>query len=137
VQDYRLANAERRRDLDLPSSSLRPDLRSPLAMAFYWSRRIPNDGQAATVFLPGFKKDKRVELMIATAQPSHDGQQSWQTSIRYPALSATLPSIAEAQVSLDGHLLQLAGTVHGSNYSVYGVIRQEMCNGTASSASGG
>jgi hypothetical protein len=137
VQDYGLANAERRRDLDLPSSSLQPDVRSPLAMAFYWSRRIPNNGQDAMVFLPGFKKDKRVDMTIATAQPPHDGQQSWQTSIRYPALSATLPSIAEAWVSLDGHLLQLAGTVQGSNYSAYGVIRQERCNGTATSASGG
>ncbi len=87
LQDYRLADPERRRDLDLPASSMRPDLRSPLALAFYWSRRIPSSGQAATVFLPGFKKDKSVDLTIAAAEPPGNGRQVWQTSIRYSALS--------------------------------------------------
>ena len=84
IPDYRLAGADRRPDLDLPASSLRPDLRSPLALAFYWSRRIPSNGQAATVFLPGFKKDKRVDFTIAAVEPSRDGQRLWQTSIRVP-----------------------------------------------------
>jgi hypothetical protein len=131
IQDYRLAGAERRPDLDLPASSVGPDLRSPLALAFYWCRWIPRSGQAATVFLPGFKKDKRVDLTIGTAEPSHDGQQVWQTSIRYPALSLAHASTAKVWVSTDRHLLQLAGSVHSGSYSGDGVIRLEGCDGTA------
>jgi hypothetical protein len=135
VQDYRLADAERRPDLDLPASSVRPELRSPLALAFYWSRRIPNTGQAAMVFLPGFKKDKRVDLTITAAEPPRDGRQLWQTSVRYPALSTTHPSTAKAWISADGHLLQLEGTVQSRIYTAYGTIRQESCSGTAEPSS--
>jgi len=45
-------------------------------------------------------------------------------------LSTTNPSTAEAWVSMDGHLLQLAGTVQGGSYTAHGVIRQENCNTT-------
>jgi hypothetical protein len=131
VQDYRLAGAERRPDLDLPASSVGPDFRSPLALAFYWSRWIPRSGQAATVFLPGFKKDKRLDLTIGAAEPPRDGQQVWQTSVRYPALSLTHASIAKVWVSTDRHLLQLAGSVQSGSYTGDGVIRLEGCYGTA------
>jgi len=131
VQDYRLAGAERRRDLDLPASSVGPDLRSPLALAFYWSRWIPRSGEATTVFLPGFKKDKRLDLTIGAVESSRDGQQVWQTSIRYPALSMTHASTAKAWVSTDRHLLQLTGSVQSGSYTGDGVIRLEGCDGTA------
>jgi hypothetical protein len=139
VQDYRLAGAERRPDLDLPASSVGPDLRSPLALAFYWSRWIPRSGQAATVFLPGFKKDKLLDLTIGAAESSRDGQQIWQTSIRYPALSLAHASTAKARVSADRHLLQLSVSVQGGSYTGDGVIRLEGCDGTAESpnAAGG
>ena len=133
IQDYRLAGAERRPDLDLPASSVRPDLRSPLALAFYWSRWIPRSGQAATVFLPGFKKDKRLDLTIGAAKLSRDGQQVWQTSIRYPALSLAHASTAEAWVSTDRHLLQLAGTLQSGSDAGDGAIRLEGCDGTVAS----
>jgi hypothetical protein len=131
VQDFRLAGAERRHDLDLPASSVGPDLRSPLALAFYWSRWVPRSGQAATVFLPGFKKDKRLDLTIGAAASSSDGPQVLQTSIRYPALSMTHASTARAWVSTDRHLLQLTGSVHSGSYTGDGVIRLEGCDGTA------
>jgi hypothetical protein len=137
VQDYRLAGAERRRDLDLPASSVAPDLRSPLALAFYWSRWIPRGGEAAAVFLPGFKKDKRVDLTIGAAAPSRDGQRVWETSIRYAALSLVHPSIAEAWISTDRHLLQLAGSVQSGSYAGHGVIRLEGCDGTAEAPNAG
>lgn len=133
IQDYRLAGAERRPDLDLAASSVGPDLRSPLALAFYWSRRIPRSGQAATVFLPGFKMDKRLDLTIGAAEPSRDGQQVWQTSIRYPALSLAHASTATAWISTDRHLLQLAGSVQSGSYTGDGVVRLEGCDGTAES----
>jgi hypothetical protein len=131
VQDYRMAGAVRRPDLDLPTSSVAPDLRSPLALAFYWSRWIPRSGQAATVFLPGFKQDKRLDLAIGAAEPSRDGRQVWQTSIRYPALGLAHASTAKAWVSTDRHLLQLAFSAQSDSYAGDGVIRLEGCDGTA------
>jgi hypothetical protein len=133
IQDYRLAGAERRTDLDLPASSVGPDLRSPLALAFYWSRWISRSGQAATVFLPGFKKDKRLDLTIGAAEPSHDGQHVLQTSIRYPALGSANASMAKAWVSTDRHLLQLTGSVQSGSYAGDGLIRLEGCDGMAAS----
>ena len=131
LQDYQSAGPERRPDLDLPRTSLRPNLRSPLALAFYWSRQLPSNGQATTVFLPGFKRDKRVDLTITEAEPPHDGRQVWQTSVRYPALSKTRASTADAWVSMDGHLLQLTVSVQSGSGNLHGVVRQVGCNGTA------
>ncbi len=91
------------------------------------------------MFLPGFKKDKRVDLTIGAAEPSRDGQQVWQTSIRYPALSSAHASTAKAWVSTDRRLLQLAGSVESGSYAGDGVIRLQGCDGTAESpnAAGG
>ncbi len=130
LQDYPEAHAERRRDLDLPAAPIQPDLRSPLALAFYWTRRMPVSGQTLSVFLPGFKKDKRLDVTIA-AGPRRDGRQLWQTSVRYAALSETQPSTATAWISPDGHLLQLAGTVQSGYYTGQGVIRETGCEGAA------
>jgi hypothetical protein len=137
LQDYWRANPERRRDLDLPASSAVPDIRSPLALAFYWGERFPRAAHAATVFLPGFKKDKSVTLTIAPAGPPHDGAQPWVTSVRYPALDTNRPSTAEAWVSADRHLLQLTVQVKMQDRSANGVIRLEGCTDTADSPGAG
>ena len=62
LADYPLASPERRPDLDLTGSPLPSGLRSPLALAFYWVRQLPSDGQDVPVFLPGFKTERLVEL---------------------------------------------------------------------------
>jgi hypothetical protein len=130
LQDYWRANPERRRDLDLPASSAVPGIRSPLALAFYWGERLPRTGEAATVFLPGFKKDKSVTLTITPAGPPSGGAQPWETSLRYPALSMTQASTAKAWVSADGRLLELAVQVRTRDYTARGVIRLEGCTAT-------
>lgn len=130
LQDYRLAHPERRADLDLPPTDAQPDIRSPLALAFYWSRQIPRGGETATIFLPGFKKDKRVDLAITAAEPQSDGSQPWQTSVRYPALNPNRPSTAKAWIARDGHLLKLAFNVQSRGRSGEGVLQLEGCNGT-------
>ena len=130
LQDYPAAGAERRRDLDLPAAPVQPGLRSPLALAFYWSRRLPRSGQTLLVFLPGFKKDKHLDVTIV-AGPRRDGRQLWQTSVLYAALSETHPAIAKAWISTDGHLLQLAGSVQSGFYTGEGSIRETGCEGTA------
>lgn len=136
LQDYWRANPERRRDLDLPASSAVPDIRSPLALAFYWGERLPRTGEAATVFLPGFKKDKSVTLTIAPAGLPSAGARPWAASVRYPALSMTRPSTAEAWVSPDGHLLQLSVQVRTRDRTADGMIRLQGCSRTPNSADG-
>ncbi len=128
--DFWRANPERRPDLDPPAAAAVPDVRSPLALAFYWAERLPHAGQVATVFLPGFKRDKSVSLAIGPVGPTRGGVQPWATSVRYPALGTPRPSSAEAWVSADGHLLQLAARVRTRDRTAEGVIRQEGCIGT-------
>jgi len=127
LQDFRSAHPDRRRDLDLPLSSMRPDIRVPLALAFYWSRWPPSGAQAVDVFLPGFKKDKTADLTVQPDGPSGDGWHQWQITVRYPGLSTTQPSTATAQVSTDSHLLQLAGRVFARNLVGHGEIAQQGC----------
>jgi len=134
THDYWAANPERRPDLDLPASSAGPDLRSPLALAFYWCRWMPQTGHAVTVFLPGFKKDKSVNLTIAADRPPRDGWKHLQTSVLHPALSTRIPSTVHTWISMDGHLLQLAFAVQRGNSTAYGVLRQEGCIATPGSS---
>ena len=128
LQDYPAGSPERRSDLDLPNASGQSDLRSPLALAFYWTRRLPRSGQAITVVLPGFKRNKSVDLTISGAGPSGDGGRLWQTSVRHPAFRTSRPSSAQAWVSPDGHLVQLAFTVQSRSRTANGVIRQVGCS---------
>jgi hypothetical protein len=131
LQDYWSARPDRRADLDLPAVVAGPDLRSPLALAFYWTRQVPADGQAVTVFLPGFKRDKTANLAITPAGRAAAQWQRWTTVIRHPALSRSAASTASAWVGTDGHLLQLAGTVRTRGRVGSGVIRQLGCSRTA------
>jgi hypothetical protein len=128
LQDFWSAHPDRRRDLDLPVSSMHADLRVPLALAFYWSRWLPPGGRTVDVVLPGFKKDKNVDLTIEPDGAPRDGWYRWQTTVRYPGLSMSQPSTAAAQISTDGHLLQLAGTVVMRNSRAHGWIRQQGCS---------
>jgi hypothetical protein len=127
LHDYPAASPERRADLDLKDASLPSGLRSPLAMAFYWVRWLPHDGQEVPVFLPGFKADRLVDLPI-TAAPAPDGT-LWKAPLRYPALSKTPASVATAHTSSDGHLLQLSFELHEARGSARGVINQAGCEG--------
>jgi hypothetical protein len=127
LQDFHAASPERRADLDLKGSPLSAGLRSPLAMAFYWVRWLPQGGQDVPVFLPGFKADRLVDLPI-TAAVSPRGM-LWRASLHHPALSRTPASTATAWTSADGHLLQLAFELHDGRGSAHGLISQEGCEG--------
>ena len=66
-QTFRVANSDRRPDLDLPTSQMPDGLRTPLALALYWSRAtLPNP---LPLFLPGWKKDARLTATITRAGP--------------------------------------------------------------------
>jgi hypothetical protein len=127
LHDYQSASAERRADLDLKGSLLPAGLRSPLAMAFYWVRWLPQGGQNVPVFLPGFKAEPVMYLPITAA--SSAGGVVWRAPLRYSALSERPASTATAWTSPDGHLLQLAFELHESRRSARGLINQEGCDG--------
>jgi hypothetical protein len=129
LQDYAAARPERRPDLDLPRAAMPPGLRTPLAMAFYWTRWTPPGGQAVPVFLPGFKRDARVDLAVTPAGPLSGAWQLWRVPLRHPALGAGAPSEAEAWVSPDRHLLQLAFDLHARQGVARGVVRAAGCQG--------
>jgi hypothetical protein len=125
--DYQSASPERRPDLDLTDAQLPSGLRSPLAMAFYWVRWLPRGEQTVPVFLPGFKKERLVELPIAVVPSS--GGTVWRAPLRHSAFSETPVSVATAQISPDRHLLRLAFEVHGSRGSGQGQITADGCDG--------
>jgi len=128
LQDYAGAAAERRPDLDLPAPALQPGVRPPLALAFYWSRWLSPGGETVPAFLPGFKQNSRLDIPFGAVTPG-DGWRRWQAPVRHAALSAVAASTADAWVSPDGRLLQLAFDVHARQGSAQGTIRQQGCEG--------
>jgi hypothetical protein len=127
IHDYQSALPERRPDLDLSDSPLPSGLRSPLALAFYWVRWLPPGEQTVPLFLPGFKKERLVDLPIA-AVPSSGGT-VLQAPLRHAAFSERPVSVATAQISPDRHLLRLAFEVHGTRGSGRGLIIANGCDG--------
>jgi len=125
--DYPSASAERREDLDLPRVPLAPTLRPPLAMAFYWVRYLPADGQQVLVFLPGLGREHFVDLPITAA--AWGSGTAWQALVRHPELSETPASTAMAWTSPDNHLQQLAYELHGPLGTATGVIHPAGCEG--------
>jgi hypothetical protein len=96
-------------------------------MAFYWVRWLSRGEQSVPIFLPGFKKDRFVDLPIV-AVPSSGGA-VWQAPLRHSAFSEKPVSVATAQISADRHLLRLAFEVHGSRVSGKGLITEIGCDG--------
>ena len=126
LQDYGSAAPERRPDLDLPASALTSGLRTPLALALYWSRFLPAGGGAAPMFLPGFKRDARAALEVGPVSTG-EGWRRWQATLRHPALDGS--SKVAAWVSPDNYLLQLAFDLHAQLGSGQALIRAQGCQG--------
>ncbi len=127
LQDYAAARPEPRADLGLAAGSMPADLRTPLALAFFWSRHLPADGGTTPVFLPGFKHDALTGIAYGPATQG-SGWRRWQITLRYPGLEGA-PSIAAAWVSPDGYLLQLAADVHAQLGSGQALLRSQGCQG--------
>ena len=97
-----------------------PRTRTPLALAFYWSRWLPEAGGTVPVFMPGWKRDARLDAEVAPAGPGH-----WRMALRYPGSAE--PSSAEAVVSSDHRLLRLSFDAHASAGSGQGWVDQVEC----------
>ncbi len=119
---YAAAGPERRPDLDLVGAGLAPGVRTPLALAFHWSRTLPPGGGVVPVFLPGWKRDARVDEAVQGA-PGR-----WRMALRHPALGGA-GSWAEASVSPDHKLLRLAFQVQARAGSGEGWVDLVGCNG--------
>ncbi len=112
LPDYPAAGPERRPDLDLSGAAMPSRVRTPYALAFYWSRFLPAAGGAVPVlqvpvFLPGWKRDARLDALV-----TQSGAGRWRMALRHPALDGA--SWAEATVSADHRLLRLSFDVHAS-----------------------
>ncbi len=121
LPDYPAAQPERRADLDLARSAMLPRTRTPYALAFYWSRWLPDAGGTVPVFMPGWKRDARLDAEVAPAGPGR-----WRMSLRHPGLGAE-PSSAEAVVSTDHQLLRLSFDVHAAAGSGQGWVDRTEC----------
>jgi len=75
---FATATPDRRPDLDLPTAQIPPNLKSPLALAFYWSRQTL--GPTIPIFLPGWKQYARL-----TGTLTHTGQTT-RLTLPHPAL---------------------------------------------------
>lgn len=121
LPDYPAAQPERRPDLDLAQAAMAPRTRTPYALAFYWSRWLPGTGGTVPVFMPGWKRDARLDAAVVPAAPGR-----WRMVLRHPALGAA-PSSAEAVVSADHQLLRLSFEVQAAAGSGQGWLDRTGC----------
>lgn len=121
LPDYAAARPERRPDLDLKQAAMPPRTRTPYALAFYWSRWLPRAAGTVPVFMPGWKRDARLDAEVAPVAPGR-----WRMVLRHPALGAA-PSSAEAVVSADHRLLRLSFDVQAAAGSGQGRVEGTEC----------
>jgi hypothetical protein len=126
LSDFENASPQRRRDLDLTEAKVSTALQAPLALAFYWDRWLPTQAVDIPVFLPGFKRDRVADLMVAAHGA---GARTRMASVLYPALSTTQPSIVTAWGAPGRQVTQLALDLRTRGRTAEGVIRQEGCQG--------
>ena len=77
---FTTANPDRRPDLDLPAAQILPNLKTPLALAFYWSRHPL--APTIPIFLPGWKHDARLTGTLTQSGPTT------RLTLPHPALNA-------------------------------------------------
>ena len=148
LADYAAASPERRPDLDVPRSAMLPGARTPMALAFYWTRALPPGGADVPIVLPGFKRDARSEIALRPAPASApplmpivapagtSAGQRWRAMLRYPTPSPTTTAEAEAVLSPDRHLEQLGFEVHAPAGDAHAVVHALGCEGAPGNAPG-
>jgi len=131
LPDYQSAGPERRADLDLPGAAMPPTLGTPMALAFYWVRWADQNGRDVKVFLPGFKKNARVDVRVNSLGVEAGGLLHFRSTMRHPQLSETETSTGDAWVSSDHRLTRVSFEAHGDHGSARGELRLESCRGDA------
>jgi hypothetical protein len=133
LQDYASAPPERRGDLDLPEAQRPANVGSPLALAFYWVRWMPVTARTLPVFLPGFKRDARIDVAISYLGVDANGLHHFHSAVRHPQLSMEQLSTGDAWITSDHRLDRVSFTARGSRGTAHGELRLERCEGTQAS----
>jgi hypothetical protein len=131
LADYAAAAPERRADLDLPRAEMPPGLGTPMALAFYWVRWAGQDGRSVPVFLPGFKKNARADIQLASRGVDSQGLLHLHAEVRHPQLSATELSTGDAWISSGHQLVRVAFDARGDHGSAEGELHLDECGGDA------
>jgi hypothetical protein len=129
LRDYAAAPPERRADLDLPRASMPAGLGTPLPLAFFWVRWADAGERTVPVFLPGFKRDARVDIRVASHGRDANGLLHLHTAVRSPQLSETEVSTGDAWISPDHHLVRVTFDARGDHGSAQGEVRLDGCEG--------
>jgi hypothetical protein len=129
LAEYRSAGPERRPDLDLKNQVIPAGLRPPLAFAFYWSRTLPPIGQTVPLFLPGNKRQPRIDLSIPPPEPRAGEQRLWRVPVHLEAMRTSDSALATALMSANRHLLQITFDVRSGSGTARGQISQMKCEG--------
>ena len=128
---YMAAPPERRADLDLPGSAMPPGLGTPLALAFYWIRWAGREDRTVPVFLPGFKKNARIDIRVVSLGIDLHGLLHLRSTVHHPQLSETEVSTGDAWISPDHHLVRIIFDAHSGYGSAQGELRLDGCQGNA------
>ncbi len=131
LPDYAAAPPERRADLDLPRTAMPPGLGTPLALAFHWVRWAGQESKSIPVFLPGFKKNARIDVQVDAVGVEANGLRHLRSTVRHPQLSETEVSTGDAWISSDHQLVRVTFDAHGDRGSAQGELHLEGCQGYA------
>lgn len=126
LAEYQLARPERRPDLDLSKQAIAAGLRSPLSFAFYWIRTLRPVSQTVPVFLPGNKRQSRVDLSV-TPPEAESGLRVWHIPIHFEAFRTSKDSQAMAWISPSQQVEQIAFYVSNQSGTGSGVLRKLKC----------
>ena len=129
--DYPAAPPERRADLDLPRAAMPRGLGTPLLLAFFWVRWAGQTPETVPVFLPGFKRDARVDIRVVSLGIEAGGLLHLRSSVRHNQLSETEVSTGDAWISPDHHLVRVAFDARGDHASAQGELHLDGCQGAA------
>ena len=129
LPDYASAPPERRADLDLPRAAMPPGLGAPLLLAFYWVRRAGQRERTVPVFLPGFKRDARVDVRVEPLGVEAGGLLHLRSSLRHKQLGEGNVSTGDAWISPDHHLVRVTFDARADHGSAQGMLRLEGCQG--------
>jgi len=131
LDDYASAPPERRADLDLSKASMPQGLGTPLLMAFYWVRWAGQQPRTVPLFLPGFKRDARIDVKVSSLGLEPGGLEHLRASARHPQLSETQISTGDAWISPDHHLVRVTFDARSDHASAHGELHLDGCQGDA------
>ena len=130
LPDYARAGPERRADLDLPAAEMPAGIGTPLTLGFFWVRWLGRAERTVPLFLPGFKRNTRVDVQVVPVGVEANGLLHVRSSVRHPQLSETEVSTADAWIAPDHHLLRVTFDARSDHASAQGELRLDGCTGS-------